>query len=134
MITTVAMHLLFAFEDIAEVGFDFHAKQCYVPLAHAFTLLNLQCTRSSWIQHAGHEQVVACGCRLSHEGDRLFARPRPRWKDKIKETQCEFFVLATFASTLGPFAGCFEHSTEPSGSVKGGEFVDQLSDCQLLTQ
>jgi hypothetical protein len=28
--------------------------------------------------------------------------------------------------------GCFEHSNEPSGSIKGGEFLDKLSDCQLL--
>jgi hypothetical protein len=29
-------------------------------------------------------------------------------------------------------AGCCEHGNEPSGSIKGGEFVDQLSDCQLV--
>jgi len=25
-----------------------------------------------------------------------------------------------------------EHDIEPSGSIKGGEFLDLLSDCQLL--
>jgi hypothetical protein len=29
-------------------------------------------------------------------------------------------------------AGFCEHGNETSGSVKGGEFVDQLSDCQFL--
>jgi hypothetical protein len=29
-------------------------------------------------------------------------------------------------------AGCCEHGNEPSGSIKGGELLDQLSDCQLL--
>jgi hypothetical protein len=29
-------------------------------------------------------------------------------------------------------AGSCEHGNEPSGSIKGGEFLDQLSDCQLL--
>jgi hypothetical protein len=29
-------------------------------------------------------------------------------------------------------AGCCEHGNEPSGSIKGGEFVDYLDDCQLL--
>jgi hypothetical protein len=29
-------------------------------------------------------------------------------------------------------AGCCEHSNEPMDSIKGGEFVDQLSDYQLL--
>jgi len=28
--------------------------------------------------------------------------------------------------------GSFQHSNEPSGSIKGGEFLDQLSNCQLL--
>jgi hypothetical protein len=26
-------------------------------------------------------------------------------------------------------AGCFEHGNEPSGSIKGGEFIVYLSDC-----
>jgi hypothetical protein len=29
-------------------------------------------------------------------------------------------------------AGCCEHGNEPSSFIKGGEFLDQLSDCQLL--
>jgi len=29
-------------------------------------------------------------------------------------------------------AGSFEHINEPSGSVRGGKFLDQLSDYQLL--
>jgi hypothetical protein len=29
-------------------------------------------------------------------------------------------------------AGCSEHSFEPQGSIKDGEFVDQLRDHQLL--
>jgi hypothetical protein len=29
-------------------------------------------------------------------------------------------------------AGYCEHGNEPSGSVKGGEFLNWLSDCQLL--
>jgi hypothetical protein len=29
-------------------------------------------------------------------------------------------------------AGSREHDNEPSGSIKGGEFLDYLSDCQLL--
>jgi hypothetical protein len=31
-------------------------------------------------------------------------------------------------------AGCFEHGSEPSGSIKGGEFFDYLSDCLLLNR
>jgi hypothetical protein len=29
-------------------------------------------------------------------------------------------------------AGCCEHGNEPSGSIKGGELVEYLSDYQLL--
>jgi hypothetical protein len=29
-------------------------------------------------------------------------------------------------------AWSYEHGNEPSGSIKGGEFLDQLSDFQLL--
>jgi hypothetical protein len=29
-------------------------------------------------------------------------------------------------------AGPCEHSNEPSGSINGGEFLEWLSDCQLL--
>jgi hypothetical protein len=31
-------------------------------------------------------------------------------------------------------AGSCEHGNEPLGSIKGGEFRDQLSDCQLLKE
>jgi hypothetical protein len=29
-------------------------------------------------------------------------------------------------------AGCCEYGNELLGSIKGGEFLDELSDCQLL--
>jgi hypothetical protein len=32
----------------------------------------------------------------------------------------------------GPLADCCEHGNETSGSIKGGEFLDYLSDYQLL--
>jgi hypothetical protein len=32
----------------------------------------------------------------------------------------------------GPVVGCCVHGDERSSSIKGGEFLDQLSDCQLL--
>jgi len=31
-------------------------------------------------------------------------------------------------SRQGPVAGCCEHDNELSGSIKGGEFLDKLSD------
>jgi hypothetical protein len=40
--------------------------------------------------------------------------------------RCE---LDASGSGQGPVAGCCEHGNEPSGSIKGGEFLDSLSDC-----
>jgi hypothetical protein len=31
-------------------------------------------------------------------------------------------------------AGCCEHGNKPSVSIKGGGFLDQLNDCQLLNK
>jgi len=33
---------------------------------------------------------------------------------------------------LGPVVGFCEHGNEPSDSIKGGEFLDYMSDYQLL--
>jgi len=30
---------------------------------------------------------------------------------------------------IGPIGGSSEHGNEPSGSIKGGEFLEWLSDC-----
>jgi len=37
--------------------------------------------------------------------------------------------LDTFGSGQGPVAGTSEHGNDPSGSIKGGEFLDLLGDC-----
>jgi hypothetical protein len=36
--------------------------------------------------------------------------------------------LDSFGSRKRLVAGCCEHGNEPSGSIKGGEFIDELSD------
>jgi hypothetical protein len=38
----------------------------------------------------------------------------------------------TFLIEASELDGPGEHGNEPSGSIKGGEFFDQLNDCQLL--
>jgi hypothetical protein len=40
--------------------------------------------------------------------------------------------LDASGSGYGPVAGFCEHRNESSGSTEGGEFLDKLSDCQLL--
>jgi hypothetical protein len=39
--------------------------------------------------------------------------------------RCE---LESSGAGCGPVAGCFEHDDKPSGFIKGGKFLDQLSD------
>jgi hypothetical protein len=49
----------------------------------------------------------------------------------FKQILCGY-GLNSSASGEGPLAGCFEHSSERSDSIKGGEFIDLLSEYQLL--
>jgi len=37
--------------------------------------------------------------------------------------------LDSSGSGEGLVVGCCEHGNEPWGSIKGGEFLDQVSDC-----
>jgi hypothetical protein len=64
---------------------------------------------------------------------RPVGRPRRMWEDNIKmdleEIVCE---NVDWIHVVQDGAGCCEHGNEPSGSIKCGEFLDQLSDCQLL--
>jgi hypothetical protein len=40
--------------------------------------------------------------------------------------------LDASGSGQGPVAGCCKHDNESSASIRGGKFLDQLSDYQLL--
>jgi hypothetical protein len=40
--------------------------------------------------------------------------------------------IGVFWPGQGPVAGSGRHDNEPSNLIKGGEFLDQLSDYQLL--
>jgi hypothetical protein len=52
------------------------------------------------------------------------------WRNiQPSEVRCE---VDSAGAEYGPVAGSYEHGTESSGSIKGGEFLDQPSDCQLL--
>jgi hypothetical protein len=42
------------------------------------------------------------------------------------------FGLDSFGSRYGPVIGSWEHGDEPSGSIKGGERLEYLSDYQLV--
>ena len=64
------------------------------------------------------------------EGRRPLARPRRRWEDNIKldlqEAGCRSVDWIELAQDREEVAGTCECGNEPAGSVKCGEFLDQL--------
>jgi hypothetical protein len=44
------------------------------------------------------------------------------------------YGLDAYDLEQGPVAGSYEHGNEPSGSIKGGEFLDWLNDYYLLNK
>jgi hypothetical protein len=64
------------------------------------------------------------------EGKRQLGRPRRRWEDNIRMDLAEIGWEGVDWMRLAqePVAGCCEHGNEPSGPIKGGEFLDYLSD------
>jgi hypothetical protein len=62
------------------------------------------------------------------EGKRPLGRPRHRWEDNIRKDHRKIRVrvcgLDSLGSEQGPVAGFCEHGNEPSGSIKGREFLD----------
>ena len=68
------------------------------------------------------------------EAKRSLGRPRLRWKDNIKidlqDVGCG--ILDWIAVDQGQVVGSCECSNEHSVSIKCGEFLDYLRNCQLL--
>jgi hypothetical protein len=62
------------------------------------------------------------------EGKRPLGRPGRGWEDNlrvdIKKIEWEGVYWIRLAQDKRPVAGCCEHGNEPSGSIKGGEFLD----------
>ena len=64
------------------------------------------------------------------EGKRPLGRPRRRWEDNIRmdlqEVGLGYEDWIGLAQDKGQVAGACECGKEPSGSIKRGEFLDQL--------
>jgi hypothetical protein len=60
------------------------------------------------------------------EAKRSLGRPRCRWEDSVwmdlREIGWE--CMDSSSSGYGPVAGCCEYGNEPSGSIKGGQYLD----------
>jgi hypothetical protein len=66
------------------------------------------------------------------EGRRPLERHRRRWDDNVKTNLRELggkHGLDRSGSVYGQVAGFFECGKEPSGSIKCGEFLEQLRTC-----
>ena len=63
------------------------------------------------------------------EGKRTLGRPRLRWEDNIRMDLQEVGLegwTGWMWLRIGKGGGCCECENEPSGSIKCGEFLDQL--------
>jgi hypothetical protein len=69
------------------------------------------------------------------EGERSLGRPRCKWENNIRidiwEIRVGKYGLDASGSQV-PVADSCERGNEPSDSVRGGVFLDELSDYQLL--
>jgi hypothetical protein len=65
------------------------------------------------------------------EGRRPLRRPRPMWEDNIKMDLQEVGWVMVWIEVAQDRegAGSFKCSSEPSGSIKCGEFLDYLRNC-----
>jgi hypothetical protein len=69
------------------------------------------------------------------ERKRPFGIPRRRWEDNrmdVRNVRGGRCGVDASGSGWNPVTGCCEHGNEPSVSIKGGEFLDQLSEYFLL--
>jgi hypothetical protein len=61
---------------------------------------------------------------------KLFGRPGTSWEDNINMYLTEMLCgLDSTGAGLKSLSDCCEHGNEPSGSIKGVKFLDQLSEC-----
>jgi hypothetical protein len=69
-------------------------------------------------------------------GKKPFERSRRAWEDGIRKdlrgSRVGSCGLDACGSGYGPVAGSCEHGNDISGSLRGGEFLEYLSDYQLL--
>jgi hypothetical protein len=70
-----------------------------------------------------HERNKKCIQNIRKlEGKRPFRRPRSKWEDNIRmDIKRNIFEGVDW---INPVAGSCEHDSEPSGSVKDGQFLD----------
>jgi hypothetical protein len=62
------------------------------------------------------------------EGMRPLGRTRCRWKRNVISLYTNRWIWTRFNwLMIGSVNGSYEHSTEPSGSIKDGEFLDGVT-------
>jgi hypothetical protein len=64
------------------------------------------------------------------ERKRESGKQKQSWKNNIKMDITEYSMIWT--GLILPMSACCDYGNEPSGFIKGGELIHQLSDYQLL--
>jgi hypothetical protein len=86
--------------------------------------------------HATDEKCLKNFWSESLEGKRLFGKSRHRWKDNNQMDFSEIRWVGVNWMHLAQYRDqwqyLYEHGNEPSGSIKGREFIDRLWDYQLV--
>jgi hypothetical protein len=86
-----------------------------------------------WAGHVARVGEMRGVYRVLVEGKRPLGRPRRRWEDDIKmtlqEVRCGRMDWIELTEDRGKVAGTCDCGNEPSGSIKCGEFLDQLQTC-----
>ena len=80
----------------------------------------------------GDRRGVYVGLAWKPEGKRPFGRPKGRWQYNVKMDFQEMRREGNECIALVQVAGTCECGNEPSGSIKCGEFIDQLKTGKLL--
>jgi hypothetical protein len=87
--------------------------------------------RMRWVGHVAWMGEMKNGYNIlieKSEGMRSLGRPKHRWEDNIRmvlrEIRWEGVKWIHLAQDRDQWGGCYEHGNEPSGCIKGGEFLD----------
>jgi hypothetical protein len=69
---------------------------------------------------------------IKHKGNGPLGKLRLRWEGSVKICLKERGQLDSTSSGYGLVASSCDHGNEPWGCIKGGEFLDHLSDYQIV--
>jgi hypothetical protein len=100
------------------------------PEASEYDTFMFYCLR--WAEHVAHVGEMRNAHKIlveKPEGKRQLGRPRRRRENNIRKHLREICGLDASGSGYNQVEGPCEHGNEPFDSIKGGKFLDYLSEC-----